>query len=255
MRSRSIMITLLVCLAALLLPPAALAWSNGGDGGDGFGTHDWILKEAVRLASEQNAGWAILKVAEPRTDDPDTRFHDFYDVYDVWGSSYGDAPRKVMRYYSMALAARDAGDWTAASRYAGIMAHYYGDICNPLHTDQTNAEDRMHSSYETAAQRYTDARGENSRWVTFDGYKARTDVGAFTRNTATAAHKSYTTLVKAYNSGGMNAVVLKTTRNAMDRARQRAGRPAHIDQEEGPGQVTAEAAPVDRTSARSFRGP
>ena len=72
-----IIVTLLACLVALLaLPSAALAWSNGDDGGNGFGTHDWILREATRLAAERNAGWVILKVAEPKTDDPDTVFHD-----------------------------------------------------------------------------------------------------------------------------------------------------------------------------------
>ena len=220
MRSRRIIITMLVCLATLLvMPAAALAWSNGDDGGNGFGTHDWILREAARLAAGRNAGWVILKVAEPKTDDPDTVFHDtWYHVYDVWGSTYGDAPKKVMEYYGKALAARKVGDWTAASKYAGLMAHYYGDICNPLHTDQTDAEDRMHSSYETAAQEYTDGKGENSSWVRSDGYKATTSVVAFTRTTASTSHASYTALVKGYNSGGMNATVLSITRKAMNRA-------------------------------------
>ena len=221
MPSRPIIIAVLTCLVALLaLPSAALAWSNGDDGGNGFGTHDWILREAARLAAERDAGWVILKVAEPKTDDPDTVFHDtWYHVYDVWGPThYGDAPTKVMKYYAKALAARKAGNWTAASKYAGLMAHYYGDICNPLHTDQIAAEDRMHSSYETAAQQYTDEKGEHSAWVTFDGYKARTDVVAFTKATATTGHKSYTALVKGYNRGGMNATVLAITRKAMNRA-------------------------------------
>jgi hypothetical protein len=221
MRSRRIVTTVLVCLAVLLLlPAAALAWSNGDHGGNGFGTHDWILREATRLAAERNAGWVILRVAEPKTDDPDTVFHDtYYHVYDVWGSStYGDAPKKIMAYYAKALTARKAGDWIAASKYAGLMAHYYGDICNPLHTDQTSAEDRMHSSYEEAAQEYTDGKGENSAWVTFDGYEARTDVVAFAKATASTSHKSYTALVKGYNRGGMSATVLSITRKALNRA-------------------------------------
>ena len=165
-------------------------------------------------------------------------FHDtYYHVYDVWGSAYGDAPKKVAEYYAKALTARKAGDWTAASRYVGLMAHYYADICNPIHTDQTDAEDRMHSSYETAAQKYTDAKGENAGWVTFDGYQATTDVVAFTRTTATASHRSYSALVKGYNSGGMNATVLSITRKSTEPRRQRARRPPHLDQEEGPRQV------------------
>lgn len=219
MRSRLTIITLLVCLVALALPAAAMAWSNGDDGGNGFGTHDWILREAARLAAKRDAGWVILRVAEPKTDDPDTVFHDtWYHIYDVWGSRYGDAPKKVMEYYGKALTARKAGDWTAASKYVGLMAHYYGDICNPLHTDQCDAEDKMHSPYETAAQKYTDKKGENSAWVKFDGYKARTDVIGFTKTTAATSHQSYTALVKGYDSGGMNATVLSITRKAMNRA-------------------------------------
>ena len=152
MRSRLVITTLLVCLAgAAAAGRRGQAWSNGDDHGNGFGTHDWVLQEADRLAAKQNAGWVKLSVALPKTDDPDTVFHDtYYHVYDVWGAStYGDAPKKVAEYYGKALAARKAGDWTAASKYVGLMAHYYADICNPIHTDQTDAEDRMHSPYET----------------------------------------------------------------------------------------------------------
>ena len=219
MRSRLVIITLSVCLVTLLLPVAALAWSNGDDHGNGFGTHDWVLQEANRLAAKQSAGWVKLSVALPRTDDPDTVLHDFYyHVYDVWGSSYGDAPKKVSEYYRKALAARKAGNWPAASKWAGYMAHYYADICNPIHTDQTTAEDKMHSSYETKTQTYTDSVGENRSWITYDGYKATTDVVGFTKTTATASHLYYSALVKGYNSGGMNATVLSITKKSLDRA-------------------------------------
>jgi hypothetical protein len=218
MRSRLLVVTLLVCLAALLLPAAAAAWSNGGDYGNGFGTHDWVLQEAQRLAARQGAGWVNLKVALPHTDDPDTVFHDFYyHVYDVWGSHYGDAPSKVMEYYGKALAARRAGNGRLASRFAGIMAHYYADICNPIHTDQCDAEDRMHSEYEDAAQTLTDSVGENRSWISYDGYRATTNVVGFTKSTAAASHQYYAALVKGYNSGGMTATVRQITRKRLDR--------------------------------------
>jgi len=219
MRSRLSVVTLLVCLAALLLPAAASAWSNGDDHGNGFGTHDWVLQEARVAAADKGASWISLKVALPHTDDPDTVFHDFYyHVYDVWGSQYGDAPSKVVAYYGKALAARKAGDNRLASKYAGIMAHYYADICNPLHTDQSDAEDHMHSRYEDAVQTRTDAVGEHRAWVTYDGYKATTDVAKFTRDTAAASHQYYTALVKGYNSAGMNATVRSITRKRLNRA-------------------------------------
>jgi hypothetical protein len=219
MRSRLTILTLLTCLAALLLPAAVMAWSNGDHYGNGFGTHDWVLQEANRLAATQRAGWVKLSVALPKTDDPDTVFHDtYYHVYDVWGSTYGDAPTRVSQYYAKALTARKAGDWTKASKYVGLMAHYYADICNPIHTDQTAAEDRMHSRYETRVQTYTDSVGENRAWVTYDGYKATTNVVAFTKTTATASHKYYSALVKGYNRGGMSSTVLSITRMSLRRA-------------------------------------
>lgn len=219
MRPRLLIAGLVAVLATLLLPAAAAAWSNGDDGGDGFGTHDWVLQEARRVAATRGAGWLVLKTALPRTDDPDTEFRDFYyHVYDVWGSRYGDAPSKVLAYYRKALAARRSGNWTAASKYAGIMAHYYADICNPLHTDQSRAEERMHGSYESRAQTLTDAVGENRDWVSYDGYKPVTDVVGLTEDAAAASHRYYTALVKGYNSSGMNATVRSITRKRLNRA-------------------------------------
>jgi len=209
----------LVTLILLALPVAALAWSNGPSGADGFGTHDWVLKEANRLAATKSADWVRLAVALPHTDDPDTVFHDaYYHCYDVWGSRYGNAPKKVAEYYGKALTARKAGHWTAASRYVGIMAHYFADICNPMHTDQCAAEEGIHSSYESAAQDYTDASGENRGWVRFNGYDAATNVVGRVKTTAAANHKQYSALVNGYVAGGMTAAVVSITAKSMNRA-------------------------------------
>ena len=213
MRNRITIVFVAAALALLALPAVAQAWCNGPSGADGFGTHDWILQEAERLAAGKGAGWVDLKVALPHTDDPDTVFHDFYyHVYDVWGSShYGNAPKKVALYYAKALKARKAGNTAAASRYVGIMAHYFGDLGNPLHTDQCAAEDDIHSKYESDAQDSTDEVGENSAWVRFDGYTARTSVAGFTKRVAAASHKHYSTLVDDYAASGMTPAVLSIT--------------------------------------------
>jgi hypothetical protein len=212
MRRRIAIVVAVVALALLALPAVAQAWCNGPNGADGFGTHDWILQEANRLAASKGAGWVDLKVALPHTDDPDTVFHDFYyHVYDVWGSHYGNAPEKVTLYYAKALKARNAGNTAAASKYVGIMAHYFGDIGNPLHTDQCAAEDEIHSEYESDAQDYTDKVGENRSWVHFDGYTARRSVAGFTRKLAAASHAYYSALVKDYTASGMSSAVLAIT--------------------------------------------
>jgi len=55
----------LAVTTALALTPAvpAFAWSNGGQGSgpvgqmDGYGTHDWILDQGVRVAGSMAPGW------------------------------------------------------------------------------------------------------------------------------------------------------------------------------------------------------
>ncbi len=219
MRRRVTIVAIVVALVLLALPAVAQAWCNGPGGADGFGTHDWILQEANRLAASKGAGWVNLKVALPHTDDPDTVFHDFYyHVYDVWGAHYGNAPKKVALYYGKALKARKAGNSAAASKYVGIMAHYFGDICNPLHTDQCAAEDKIHSRYESDVQDYTDQVGENRAWVHFDGYRARTSVAGFTKKVAGTSHKYYSKLVKDYTSSGMSSAVRTITARRLNAA-------------------------------------
>jgi len=219
MRTRAICCAVLALLVLAVFPAAAFGWCNGPDGPNTFGTHDWVLKEANRLAAKKHAGWVRLSVALPRTDNPDTIFHDtWYHCYDVWGSHYGNAPRKVAYYYGKALAARKVGHWRAASRFVGLMAHYYADICNPLHTDQSDAEEAIHSAYETAAQDYTDAPGENRAWVKFNGYTATTNVVRYTKRKAKASHTLYAQLVADYVASGMSAGVVTITQKSMNRA-------------------------------------
>ena len=61
------MLALSVCL---LLGPvsSASAWSNGVNGPNTYGTHDWILHKAVR-AMGPRARWVRLRVALRAMDD------------------------------------------------------------------------------------------------------------------------------------------------------------------------------------------
>lgn len=211
----------LLALTLLLGPTSsAIAWSNGTSGGDSFGTHDWVLYEAKRLADQDGAGWVDLSTALVATDDPDTVLHDTYHhVYDVWGSPYGDADAQIAKVYAQIVSARDAGNYTLASTLLGHLAHYYADISNPLHTDQSTAEESMHSSYETAAQAYTDAPGENAAWAVGDGLRTTSDVALDARNVASQAHTDYSALVTGYVDGGISdATVQAITRRALNRA-------------------------------------
>ncbi len=219
MRYRRAVLVLLSALVLLLLPTIALGWANGPNGPDSFGTHDWVLKEATDLAVAQGVSWVDLGVALPKTDDPDTVFHDtYYHVYDVWGSPYGNAPRKVAFYYEAARAAVQQHDYAEASAALGLLSHYYSDVCNPLHTDQVAAEDLMHSKYESAVQTLTDAPDENDVWVTFDGAAPAPGPVAFTVKAATDAHADYAVLVGTFNGRGFDAAVDAITRRSLDRA-------------------------------------
>ena len=165
---RRLSLLLLILLAMLVSSAApALGWANGSDGGDGYGTHDWVIHEANRLSVLQGCEWANMALAQPASDDPDTVFSDvIHHVYDVWGpSTYGDAPARIGLLYQEAVRKLRAGDAAGASRSVGLLSHYYADICNPLHTDQAPEEDAIHASYEDDVEALTDTVGENRAWA------------------------------------------------------------------------------------------
>ncbi len=143
------------CFIVAVAPAHALAWANGAvrDGvrGQGYGTHDWVLDRAIALAGAQGA-WVVRSAALGATDDPDfigspAEYH----VYLASGGARG-AAHAVSGAYSKAVAAYQAGDRVAASRYLGRLSHYYSDTLQPFHT--VNASSRpgsLHWSYESAS--------------------------------------------------------------------------------------------------------
>lgn len=221
MRSRLLVVTCLAALLLLSLPAVASAWANGPDYGNGFGTHDWILAQAERFAASKGDGWVNLRLALPHTDDPDMVFHDFYyHVYDHFnGQDYGNAPLKVSSWYAKALKDRKAKKWNAASTDVGILAHYLGDICQPMHTDQTTLENTVHAPYEDAVDNITVSASSVTNWVHFSGYEATGNVQSFAIGLATASHKDYSALVHGFASGGWaNPTVQAITKRSLNRA-------------------------------------
>jgi hypothetical protein len=64
----------LACAIALIATTGAspaLAWSNGLDGPNAYGTHDWILDHALSAFGDR-ADWVSGRAALRATDDPDT---------------------------------------------------------------------------------------------------------------------------------------------------------------------------------------
>ncbi len=197
--------------------PPAFGWGNGPDCGRGFGTHDWVLTEAVRLAGDPK--WLKRSVALAASDDPDTAIRDHYfHVYDVWGSSYGDSPKKVASLYVLAARAHRSRNYNAASRYVGLLSHYYSDTCEPLHTDETTAGVLIRLAYEQDVDERTNAVGKNRSWIRADGLRKVTDVAAKTRSAAAFAHRRYWSLVSHYSAAGFDAMVDSVTRATLNRA-------------------------------------
>ena len=72
MRVRVGLVASLLAIALVLAAPmSAQAWSNGVNGYNSFGTHDWILREAIDALGD-DASWICLGRALRATDDPDS---------------------------------------------------------------------------------------------------------------------------------------------------------------------------------------
>ena len=207
MRRLHAAVVLAVC-TALLTPATALAWSNGPAGPDEYGTHDWVLLEAKRIAVSNDVTWLDWATAQPMTDDPDTVLHDTYHhVYDVWGdSTYGDAPTQIGTVYAQTVYQLRYNGKAEASKKMALLAHYYADICNPLHTDQTDAEDAIHGAYEQDVDPLTDTMGENRAWVAPGSMQYRYDIVGTSKSAATSAHGLYDRIISDYPVGGEPAI-------------------------------------------------
>ncbi len=215
LRTAILLVGVLVLGASSATP--AFAWSNGPNYGRGFGTHDWVLAEAQRLAGSPS--WLETSTALAATDDPDMLFQDwYYHAYDVWGRRYGNAPARIGECYTLAVKAYRAKDYDGASTYVGLLSHYYADICQPLHTDKVAAEQSMHGKYEEAVDLLTSYAGERRGWIQSDGYQRVTNVQGKARGAASFSHRWYWSLVSNYTKAGVNPSVGAITRVCLNRS-------------------------------------
>ena len=193
----------------------AHAWANGSEGCDSFGGHDWVLKKAIRAT---DPSWVRVRVALRATDDPDCKdgidhaSSPWWHVYDRWGDHYGDADEATAVWFRRVQKHLAAGNERGASKALGIMSHFIADVANPMHTDQTNREDSIHSAYE-------DDVDERIRSYPFryNGRDAATPA-ARTRAVARQAHKLYRELVHTYDRHGYNRRVHRLTKRQLKRA-------------------------------------
>jgi hypothetical protein len=154
-------------VALLLLPASQLparAWLNGlPQKPNSFGTHDWILRKAVK-AVKAKGGWVKLRIAMRATDDPDS-IRDIPFASDHkwhnWGpyrGTRGRAPKAVRIWYRRTVTHLQQGRRRKASRTLGIMSHLLSDIAQPMHTADSKKEHDQHLKYEGKV----DARCEGS---------------------------------------------------------------------------------------------
>ena len=213
---RKLLIVLLS--GGLLLTGAgpAFGWANGSDGPNSYGTHDWILDQALQAVGE-GAEWVDVRVALRATDDPDTMDDidhasgTWWHVYDEWGETYGGAPEAAATWFRRTQRRLESGDTRSASRALGILAHIVGDIANPMHTDSRDREDNIHSPYESAV----DTRLETYRFA-YDGQGSARPF-ARTLTVARQAHRYYFDLIRAYDRHGYNDEVHAITRRQLNR--------------------------------------
>ena len=175
-------------LSAMLLAGmsgSVFAWANGGDGGNGFGTHDWIITSAMKVFGASPPAWFEVETALLASDDPDKVFFATNEhVFNEKGYGRGAVDR-ISEFYHQALVAHQAGDDHTASMAFGWMAHYFGDITQPYHTNYA-AVDRgtSHRRYELLVDLLAKNADMSPAWMTPDrSPHAVTDV----RTTAIAA--------------------------------------------------------------------
>lgn len=210
-------------LALTVDASAAEAWSNGIDGYNAFGTHDWILREAIRSLGD-DVGWVCVDRALRATDDPDSldglehASGTWWHVWDEWGSAtWGGGPDAVEFWFGRTQQRLARGDRCGASRALGIMAHLVGEMAQPMHTDGTSPLEHIaHPSFEHAVdQRCT---GTSCIYeMHFDGRDVVQPYGKALA-IARAAHRFYGQLVTAYFNHGYSVTVHEITQRQLGRA-------------------------------------
>lgn len=199
-------LSILIALAIGASP--AFGWANGadlngdGEGDDGYGTHDWVLDQALRLAGESGS-WVVTDIARLATDDPDG-ISDPNEVYKhlfqntVKGQG---APQAVADLYASIAEAHKQGDYEKASRELGWLSHYYSDICQPYHTWYDAADQPEHLYYEYTVDDYHRSATDNESWITPVARKPVTDIREMTVSAALAARGDYSALRTAWVPG------------------------------------------------------
>jgi hypothetical protein len=194
-----------VLAAALVVPTPVLGWAHAGDG---YGTHDWILDQALRVLDGRVDDWFDYETARLATDDPDTvesnppGLNDH--VYKGEGKRGGGVDR-IAREFDLAQASYDAGDYSDASYHIGLMAHFVGDLGQPFHTDyDAMDETSLHRAYELMVNDYTRRPNDRPDWQPSSRTPSTvTNVRTTAIGTAAFSRKYYDPLYAALRADGV----------------------------------------------------
>jgi len=229
---------MLVFAGTLSLCPAAQAWQNGpvSPACGRTTVQQWILQQAAAEASRSGCDWLQLSAALQTVGLPDTRVHDFrYHLYEHWnGQRKGAAPERASVYFALVRDALATGDTDTASRLFGMLAHYYTDASDPLHTAACRAERRMHRPFELRVMTELSHRRAFEQRVVLrivrsdalaaarGGDIARAavgqDIARYTARSAKRAHRAYRLLVRTYLRHGFCRTVRRSAATTLVRA-------------------------------------
>ncbi len=178
-RSRPTRFAVGLAIAAMLVSVVSVsAWSNGPHvsgnpdpaNADGYGTHDWIVDQAVKVLDGRADGWFDAHAARLVSDDPDTKGRSPGDGLGEWhvyreAGRRGGAIQRITELYSQAVADYGAGDYHAASEDLGLLSHYYSDILNPYHSAHAGlGKDASHKAYELLVDKSTKKASDRPEW-------------------------------------------------------------------------------------------
>jgi len=226
----------IACVLALAAPALGIPdiytpqWGNGNNGGFWRGTHGWAMYNGALMASRHGVTWMNYDLAVDASAWPDTKFADNIDHnYDRWGDypswynsswhqPFGNPQYKVQQYYNAAVAALRRGDTNAASEDIGLMSHYFADVHEPMHTEESAGETRaVHTNYEARVDSELSSTDSHTGWIHDDGYQHISNPTALTVSEAIDSHSHYSTLVSNYANHGFNSTVENITADQLNR--------------------------------------
>lgn len=218
MRFRTTGLVALTIVFSMLSPLPAMAWSNGPNDGNGYGTHDWVIDEALDMV---NAPWVVRDVALAASDDPDMVFVDVVNhLFRPTGGGRGGPQQVADRYYDM-VTAYQAGNYNEASKQLGWLSHYFTDLAVVYHVDLKEGdatESDEHLDYELDVDSYHREQGNVSSWITSRTRLPITDIRQYTLDYAVGIRPTYASLRSAYKANGLTGTALTLTKQNLSAA-------------------------------------